>query len=186
MRAAAYHRWELATCCIWGPGASSMISVGFEGASVAKKKSGPWPSHAVPLRKSLASMLVLMASSRAGLLELASAISRSAVSLSASAKTRPGSEIVRSASRSPIRVRGRTWPVGFLVLGRNMEDSSLQCLVDRQRARLIISPRQVVTSKLPEQRIVFCLGAEDEVGKTFLGCVCLVFDAGVAVRELCM
>ena len=37
-----------------------MRRLGIEAASVTKKKSGPWPSHAVPLRKFLACVLSLM------------------------------------------------------------------------------------------------------------------------------
>src|ERR1700722_948257 len=83
MRAAAYQRLELASCCICGPRASSMKRAGFAGDSRAKKKSGPRPIQAVPAFRSLASNVVVIASSSAGLADLASAMSCGAVDLSA-------------------------------------------------------------------------------------------------------
>src|SRR5271165_946676 len=83
MRLTAYQRLELASCCICGPGASSMKRAGFADDSMAKKKSGPRPIQAVPAFRSLASNVVVMASRSVGLGDLASAMSCGAVDLSA-------------------------------------------------------------------------------------------------------
>src|ERR1022692_2087872 len=52
-----------------------MKSAGFEGASLAKKKSGPRAIQAVPSFRSLASKLAVIASRRLGLFDLASSMS---------------------------------------------------------------------------------------------------------------
>src|SRR5271154_5706570 len=83
MRPTAYQRLELASCCICGPGASSMKRAGFADDSMAKKKSGPRPVQAVPAFRSLASNVVAIASRSVGLADLASAMSCGAVDLSA-------------------------------------------------------------------------------------------------------
>src|SRR5450755_3045011 len=74
MCAAAYQRSEPASGCIRGPGASSMKSEGCDGACVAKKKSGPWPAQAVPSLRSFVSKVLVTASRRPGLLDLARSI----------------------------------------------------------------------------------------------------------------
>src|SRR5260370_8920281 len=100
MRAGAYQRVEPANRCNCGPGAPSMTSDGCEDASVAKKKSGPRPAHAVPSLRSLGSKVAVMASRRLGLLDLASSINWGAVNFSAaSADVTRASE--QSASRDP-------------------------------------------------------------------------------------
>ena len=60
-----------------------MKSVGFEAAWTAKKKSEPRPVQAMPLLMSGASKVARIASCRAGLLELAKAMSCGAVDFSA-------------------------------------------------------------------------------------------------------
>src|SRR5260370_10787500 len=82
MRAGAYQRVEPANCCNCGPGAPSMTSDGCEGASVAKKKSGPRPAQAVPSLRSLGSKVAVMASRKLGLFDLASSINCGAVNFS--------------------------------------------------------------------------------------------------------
>src|SRR5271155_370341 len=83
MRAAAYQRLELASCCICGPGASSMNRAGFADDSMGKKKSGPRAIQAMPAVRSLASNVVVIASRSVGLADLARAMSCGAVDFSA-------------------------------------------------------------------------------------------------------
>src|SRR6266849_9300347 len=75
MRAGAYQKSEPAKCCMGGPETPSITSDGWEGASTAKKKSGPRPAQAVPSLRSLASKLAEIASRRPALLDLARSIS---------------------------------------------------------------------------------------------------------------
>src|SRR5712692_6625794 len=75
MRAGAYQKSEPAKCCMGGPETPSITSDGWEGASTAKKKSGPRPAQAVPSLRSLASKLAEIASRRPPLLDLARSIS---------------------------------------------------------------------------------------------------------------
>ena len=74
MWAAAYQRSEPASCCICGPGTSSITSDGWACASVAKKKSEPRPAHAVPSLRSLASKLSAIALRRPALPDFARSI----------------------------------------------------------------------------------------------------------------
>src|SRR5437879_9886442 len=99
MRAEAYQSVEPANCRNCGPGTPSMTSDGCEGASVAKKKSGPWPTQAVPSLRSLGSKVAVMASRRLGLLDLASSINWGAVNFP-SANTDAARASEQSASRN--------------------------------------------------------------------------------------
>src|SRR4051812_20872381 len=74
MRAGAYQRLVPASAVIAGPEASSMNNSGFAAASVAKKKSVPCPTQAVPSFRSLASKVALIAEANPGLDALAMAI----------------------------------------------------------------------------------------------------------------
>src|ERR1700730_15859247 len=83
MLAGVYHRSEPDRCCICGPEASSMTREGCEGASMAKKKSGPRPAQAVPSFRSLPLKVAVIASRRPAGLDLASAINCGAFIFSA-------------------------------------------------------------------------------------------------------
>ena len=108
---------ELASgnCVIAGPAASSMISVGVEAASTAKKKSGPCPAQAVPSFRSLASKLASMLARSSGLCALASAINSGAPSFSAAsprtAKAQPKPIAKISCGPSYTAMLGRLFPV---------------------------------------------------------------------------
>src|SRR5580658_5749954 len=82
MCATAYQRSEPARACIFGPGASSIISDGCEAAFVAKKNSGPCPAHAVPALSSFASNVAEIAPRNSALFDFASSISRVAFDFS--------------------------------------------------------------------------------------------------------
>src|ERR1700720_1098327 len=101
MRALAYHRSDLPSWRICGPGASSMKSAGLEVAWTAKKKSGPRPVQAMPLLMSFGSKVARMASCRSGLLEVAGALSCGAVDFSAASEGMGG----KSATKVRKKVR---------------------------------------------------------------------------------
>src|SRR5579859_1644476 len=115
MCAFAYQSCASGTCVIAGPAASSIISVGAEAASTAKKNSGPRPIHAVPSFRSLASKLASMAARSSGLCDLASSINSGAVRFCAAAfipariPTKTSKEIfmppILPYSRNPIPLR---------------------------------------------------------------------------------
>jgi hypothetical protein len=65
------------------PGLSSITNMGCEAASVAKKKSGPCPAHAVPSLRSFGSKLSVIADRKSTLLDFASSTNSIAVFLSA-------------------------------------------------------------------------------------------------------
>ena len=83
MWGSGYQKSEPARCCIEGPGPPSIKSEGSEGACTAKKKSDPWPAHAVPSVRVLRSKVAVIASRRAALLDFARSISCVAELLSA-------------------------------------------------------------------------------------------------------
>src|SRR5580704_13951411 len=82
MRAAAYQRSEPVRCCICDSAPSSMTRNGCVAASIAKKKSGPWPAQAVPSFRSLASKVAVIAFCRPEGLDFASSINCRADNLS--------------------------------------------------------------------------------------------------------
>src|SRR5712692_2445587 len=117
MRALAYQRSEPANCCILGPAAASMTSAGFEGASVAKKKSAPRLIQALPSLRSLASKVAVIASRRFGLFALASSISSRAVDFSAARAGHGQALISKKVTNANIHGRcigklpGNAWPL---------------------------------------------------------------------------
>src|SRR5215472_7956737 len=120
MRAAAYHASDPAKGCIGGPGASSIRSSGREEASTAKKKSGPWPTHAVPSCSSLVLKVEVIASWSAGLADLASAMSWVAFIFSA-AKTQVFPKKNSAAKHNMPRLREIRLDTGMVASSRNAD-----------------------------------------------------------------
>src|SRR6266498_1779736 len=109
MRATAYHRLVDDTLRISGPGVSSMNNPGFDAASVAKKKSGPCPSQALPEASLFESKLETIASRRLGLAEFAISMSSLRVdfgrgdALLSAAKSTPLNECIDNTRHTILR-----------------------------------------------------------------------------------